>query len=98
MGIRRKVTGAVTIGIRSSRPWVGSETTATVNERYLIRQCDSPLEMRLALREKTDENTTKVLITSLSDKDLSNDILVRLAKRRLFQATSWQIVQALFEA
>src|SRR5437016_110418 len=98
MDIRRKVPDARTIGIRSSRLWMGSNIPTSGNERYLIRQCESPLAMRLALREETDEDTTKILITSLEDSDLSDDILVRLAKRRLFPANSWQIVQSLFEA
>ena len=40
----------------------------------------------------------KVLITGLDEKDLSEDILIRLAKRRLFPIDSWQIVKTLFQA
>ena len=45
-----------------------------------------------------DEATTKILITPLEEKDLSDDILLRLAKRRLFPIDTWQIVRSLFQA
>jgi cell division septation protein DedD len=54
--------------------------------------------MRLALRQPADPNATKILITPLEEKDLSEDILLRLAKRRLFAVDSWQIVRSLFAA
>ncbi|MCA9081962.1 MAG: BREX-2 system phosphatase PglZ, partial [Planctomycetaceae bacterium] len=65
---------------------------------YAIHQCDSPLSFRLVLREPTDEQTTKVLITNLEEHDLGDDVLLRLAKRRLFQIDPWQIVRSLFDA
>ncbi len=64
----------------------------------MIEQCDSPLALRIALREEVGPSTTKVLITSLDEKQLSDDILVRLAKRQLFPIDSWQIVKSLFQA
>src|SRR5438093_1403038 len=67
MDIRRKVPDARTIGIRSSRLWMGSNIPTTGNERYLIRQCESPLAMRLALREETDDVVS--LLTWASDAD-----------------------------
>ena len=59
---------------------------------YVIRQCDSPLAMRVALRQPIADGTTTVLITPLEEKELGEDILLRLAKHRLFQIDSWQIV------
>ena len=49
-------------------------------------------------RQKCDEQTTRILLTPLDQKDLSEDILLRLAKRRLFPVDSWQIVRSLFQA
>jgi len=54
--------------------------------------------MRVALRQPIEAGATKVLITPLEETDLGNDILLRLAKRRLFQIDSWQIVRSLFQA
>ncbi|MGE4095952.1 MAG: BREX-2 system phosphatase PglZ, partial [Candidatus Binatia bacterium] len=64
----------------------------------VITQSDSPFAMRIAHRETTDQQPTPVLITSLDDKDSSDDILLRLTKRRLFPLRSWEIVKALFQA
>jgi len=52
----------------------------------------------MALREPAAENTTKVLITNLHDQDLGDDVLLRLAKRKLLQIDPWQIVRSLFDA
>ena len=38
------------------------------------------------------------MITNLDDAELSDDILVRLAKRKLIPIDSWQIVKSLFQA
>ena len=54
--------------------------------------------MRIALREEGGPGSIKVLITNLDEKQLSDDILVRLAKRQLFPIDSWQIVKSLFQA
>lgn len=53
--------------------------------------------MRVALQQPVDERTTKVLITPLVDTELSEDILLRLAKHRLFPIDAWQIVRSLFQ-
>ena len=64
----------------------------------MIEQCDSPLALRIALKEEGGPTTTKVLITNLDDDQLSDDILVRLAKRKFYPIDSWQIVKSLFQA
>lgn len=96
--IRQKVPQARVIGIRAPGRWTGETERRDGDQAYLIEQCDSPLAMRLALRRAADTSTTKILITSLEDKDLSEDILLRLAKRRLFPVDPWQIVRSLFAA
>src|SRR4051812_28746480 len=82
--IRRKVPNVHVIGIRSEGRWTGESRKLEGDETYVIEQCDSPLALRLALRRDSDPTATKVLVTSLEDKDLSDDILLRLTKRRLF--------------
>lgn len=96
--IRQKVPQARVIGIRALGRWTGDTQRRDGDQAYLIQQCDSPLAMRLALRQPADPNATKILITPLEEKDLSEDILLRLAKRRLFAVDSWQIVRSLFAA
>ncbi|HQU44833.1 MAG: hypothetical protein B7Z73_07280 [Planctomycetia bacterium 21-64-5] len=96
--IRRKVKDRRPIGIRALGRWTGENKKLDGDQTYLIYQCDSPLAMRLALRERADELATKVLLTNLDDRDLSQDILMRLTKRRLFSVNSWDIVRCLFQA
>jgi len=96
--IRKKKPQARAFGVRAAGRWTGERVMWDGNEQYVIHQCDSPLAMRLALREEMDEKSTKVLITNLEEGDLSEDILLRLAKRRLFPMESWGIVRSQFQA
>lgn len=96
--IRQKVPQARVIGIRAAGRWTDPGEKRDGEQSYLIRQCDSPLAMRLALREPVEEGTIKILVTPFEDKDLSEDILLRLAKRQVFPIDSWQIVRSLFQA
>ena len=96
--IRRKVPEARVIGIRAPGRWTGERIKQHGDDVYVIEQCDSPLALRIALKAEDSPAATKVLITSLEDGQLSDDILVRLTKRRLFPVDSWQIVKSLFQA
>ncbi len=96
--IRQKVPQARVIGIHSLGRWTGSPRQQDGDQDYVIHQCDSPLSFRLALRQPSAENTTKVLVTPLEEKELGDDVVLRLAKRRLFPIDSWQIVCSLFDA
>lgn len=95
--IRQKVPQARVIGIRAAGKWTGERLKQEGQETFQIEQCDSPLQMRMALQED-DGVAVKILITGLDERDLGDDILVRLTKRRLFPMDRWQIVKALFQA
>ena len=86
------------IGIRAPGRWTGERVRRHGDDTYVIEQCDSPLALHIALRADDGPATTKVLIANLDEKQLSDDILVRLAKRQLFPIDSWQIVKSLFQA
>src|SRR5690606_12656278 len=96
--IRQKVPQARVIGIQSLARWTGERLQQDGPHEYAIEQCDSPLEFRVALRQPTNDEVTKVLITGLEERELGDDVLLRLARRRLFQIDSWQIVRSLFGA
>lgn len=95
--IRQKVPQARVIGIRAAGRWTGERLRQEGQETFQIDQCNSPLQMRMALQED-DGVAVKILLTSLEERDLGDDILVRLTKRRLFPMDRWQIVKALFQA
>lgn len=96
--IRRKVPGARVIGIQSAERWTDEPLRQDAELTYAIFQCDSPLAARLALRKPVSDETVKVLVTPLDALELGDDILVRLARRKLYPIDSWEVVQSLFDA
>lgn len=102
--ILQHASNSTAIGIHAKGRWTDARSQTDNGHHYLIDQCDSPLSFRLALQnrpkltKKADESTIQVLITPLTDSELSDDILLRLAKQRLFPIDPWQIVKTLFHA
>jgi hypothetical protein len=66
--IRRKVEGARVFGIRAPGKWAGERMKRDGEQVDVIHQCDSPLAMRMALREEVSPQATKVLVTGLDEK------------------------------
>ncbi|NQV23510.1 MAG: BREX-2 system phosphatase PglZ [Rhodopirellula sp.] len=96
--VRRKIPHARTIAIRTPERWAGEQHYQDGGEQFAIYQCDSPLAMRIALRERNDDDVTKVLVTPLEDLEVGQDILMRLQPRKIVSLDGWQIVKALFQA
>lgn len=98
--------GSKVIGIHAKGRWSGDRLQFDGAQRYWIEQCDSPLALRIALQQAQQEprapegqdSLIYVLITSLPENELAEDILIRLAKQRLFAIDPWQIVKSLFRA
>ena len=91
------------IGIRISGQWVGETVQTDGDSTLCIHVCKSPLAMRLVMRdaEKDHERATEniyVILTPLENADLDDDILMRLAKRKLFSIDPWEVVKSLFQA
>lgn len=89
------------VGIRAAGRWLGEPVHTDGGTGYVIRQCDSPLAMRLALREAGPPNvarSVKVLVTSLPDAEISSDIFSRLHRQRFFSIDRWSLVQQQFAA
>lgn len=99
--IRQKSTNARFIGIRTLGQWVGETSKTDGDDTILIYPCQSPLAMRLAIQganEDHAENHIYVFLTSLEESELGEDILMRLAKRKLFPIDPWEVVKSLFQA
>lgn len=96
--IKRKVPQAHTLGIHTNGRWMSDNEIREDNSLYLIDQCDSPLAIRVALRRDYPSAATRVILTSLEDGELSDDIRVRLAKRKLFRIEGWEAVRDCFKA
>ncbi|KKL48959.1 hypothetical protein LCGC14_2320300, partial [marine sediment metagenome] len=98
LAIRNKAPHARAFGIFTHGRWSGPSLDGDGEHRIAVYQCDSPLQMRLALQEAPTEANATVLITPLDQSRISDDILMRLAQRRLHSLNSWEIVRQLFRA
>lgn len=102
--ILQHAPNSTVIGIHAKGRWTDARSQTDNGQPYLINQCDSPLALRLALQNKpapaeaSGKPTIQILITPLTDSELSDDILLRLAKQRLFPIDPWQIIKSLFHA
>lgn len=96
--VLQKVPNAKVIGIHALGSWSGFSQARDGDRALVINQCDSPLAIRQALREQAATDAIKVLLTPLVDKDLSEDILLRMAKQHLFRINSWEMVRNEFQA
>jgi hypothetical protein len=96
--IRNKAPNAKVFGIFTPGRWTGPAVYGTGSDQIAIYQCDSPLQMRLALQSAPETASATVLVTPLDQGKVSDDILVRMAMRKLHPINSWEIVRSLFKA
>jgi hypothetical protein len=96
--IRNKAPGARVFGIFAPGRWTGPAVHGTGSDQIAVYQCDSPLQMRLALQSAPKTASATVLVTPLDQGKVSDDILVRMALRKLHPINSWEIVRSLFKA
>ncbi len=61
-----------------------------------VRYCTSPLQLREALIEPTDQ--PRVLLVGCEEADLGQDVLARLFRHRLLHVDRWQMVMEAFGA
>jgi hypothetical protein len=96
--IRDKAPNARVFGIFTPGRWTGPPVCGAGSDEIAIYQCDSPLQMRLALQGAPESVSATALVTPLDQSKVSDDILVRLAMRKLHPIRSWEIVRSLFKA
>ena len=78
------------VGVHAAR-WQGGDSVTVDGERFPVRWCESAL----ALSERLaglGEDDRLIVLTPLVDKNLSLDVLARLARGRLFHPERWQMV------
>jgi hypothetical protein len=96
---KRRVERAV--GIRSSARWLGEPLQTDGTTSYMIRQCDSPLSLRLALREPLPTGASraiKVLVTDVDRDEVTEDVFARLHRERFHPIDRWSLVAQQFAA
>lgn len=96
--IRNKAPQAKVFGIFTQGRWSAPSIQGTGADQIAVFQCDSPLQLRLALQDAPATASATVLLTPLDQAKISDDILVRIAMRKLHPIKSWEIVRSLFKA
>jgi hypothetical protein len=96
--IRGKAPNAKVFGIYTPGRWTGPPVIGAGDDQVAIYQCDSPLQMRLALQASPENISATVIVTPLDQAKISDDILLRMAMRKIHPINSWEIVRTLFKA
>ena len=85
-------------GFKADGGWSGAPTLEIDGESFVVAPCRSTLEVREHLVRSEDDGHRLILITTLSESDLGEDVLARLARRRLALIDPWEGAVRLFQA
>ena len=85
-------------GFKAEGGWSGAPTLEIDGESFLVVPCRSTLEVRERLAQSEDDGLRLILITALSESDLGEDVIARLARRQLASIDPWEGVVRLFQA
>ena len=72
--------------------WKGGETIDVKGNTFAVRWCASPLAVSERLSTLAEDDRL-VVLTPLTDVDLSLDVLARFARRQLLHPEKWQLVR-----
>ncbi len=84
------------IGISAPSRWNGSNYLEIDGERFRVISADTVLEMRSALLDVPGEDARPVVLTSLAEKELGEDLICRFARRRIFHPSTKDLLCDLF--
>jgi hypothetical protein len=96
VAVRQRVKDARVIGIRADA-WAGPDAIEVDRVRFRIAFCESPLHVREELLD-VNEGAGLIILTPASEDALGSDVIVRLAKRQIFDIDTWRIALDLFKA
>ena len=95
--IRRSLkNGAQHFAIQSAGDWQGSDSLVIDGVDHLVLPCMSDLQLREALLQAEKENKPSVLLCSMNSETIGEDVMDRLAKRRVFSPQVREMVAELF--
>ena len=95
---RRKDPTNLFIAIRYPGLWPGPSELPVDGEMLQVLCSRSPLEIRDQLALHAASQQPLVILTSLTDQDLGEDVLARLAGGRLRHVDRWHLLADLFKA
>lgn len=99
--VRTKYPEARAIAVRRPDADGAASTPAALrigSEALPLFRADSVLALRERLLDLPDDGPPLVVLTDLREPDLGNDVLARLARRRVFSIDPWQLVKEQFQA
>lgn len=91
----QQAQGPVTVAYAWPHGWSGDDTILIDGQSLPLRHCASPLDLREALSEP--ETRARVLLVSIPENHLGQDVLGRLHLHRLLHVDRWQLVQDAFD-
>jgi hypothetical protein len=87
--------GSVTVAYAWPHDWSGGDTLTIDGCALPLHHCGSPLELREAL--SSDQVGSRVLLVSVPENRLGQDVLGRLFRHRLLHVDHWQLVQDVYD-
>src|SRR5271165_7075790 len=95
--IRKRIkNGAQSFAILTTGAWDGPDRLQIDGIEHLVMSCVSDLQTREALLRAGEENKPAVLLCAVSSDKLGDDVIARLAKRRVFTPQTLDILTELF--
>jgi hypothetical protein len=89
---------ALAVGLHVARPWKSPNVIEFDFGRAHVVRADTVFQIREALLDAERSNARIILLTTLRQGDLGNDVVARLARSRLFAIDHWASLCSLFKA
>ncbi len=86
------------VGFQFNGEYDGPASMTLEAEPVEVMQCDSVLGIRELLADREDNASTLLMLTSLPQAELGQDLVARLAGRRLFRSDMWAAAMNRFHA
>ena len=75
--------------------WSGADTISVDGRMVPLHHCESPLALREAL--SSSDGGSRVLLVSIPENRVGQDVLGRLFRHRLLHVDRWQLIQDAFD-
>jgi hypothetical protein len=88
---------ALAVGLHVARPWKSPKFVELDVGKVHVVRADTVFQIREALLDAERSNARIILLTTLRQGDLGNDLVARLARSRLFAIDHWASLCSLFK-
>lgn len=88
----------VAVALRCSTPWNGPSRLMIDNQPHQVAWCRSDLEVRALLHAAAAARESSIALCPFDSGQLGDDVLARLAKRRVHPPHTGDILSSLFQA